>query len=195
MKIKSFRIHDCEEAHKNNSLTKSKKAQIMGMPFVMIFSLILIAATIYAGVIVIKGFLENADRIKVANFANTFKYDVNTLWQATAASRSFSYDLPSKVEKACFVDLSKPTESGSKNLTADFKRIPNAAGNNLFLTPTSFFLGLQVPSSYNIECGETVRVDCLDLTGLPNPYCIPVEKGVLKIELEKEGKIVKVVRE
>jgi len=174
---------------------KDRKAQVMSMPFVMIFSIILIAITIYVGFIAIRGFLENADRIKVAAFVNDFKSDVNTLWQATSASRSYSYDLPSKIEKACFVNFASPlTNTSLKPLFDEFKRLSRSQQNNLFLAPSSFITGLQLPAAYKIDCGETTKVECLDLGNLPNPYCIQAEKGTVKIELLKEGKTVKIVK-
>jgi len=175
---------------------KGKKAQVMSMPFMMIFSIILIALSIYVGFVVIKGFLENADRLKVAGFVNDFRADVNTLWQATAATRSYSYDLPSKVEKACFVDFFLPpvTNSSLASLFTEFKKLSKSQQNNLFLAPSSFIVGLQVPVTYKIDCGDVTKIDCLDLSELPNPYCINVEKGILKIDLIKEGKVVKVVK-
>jgi len=179
------------------NLKKTNKAQVLGMPFQMIFSLIVIAFIIYVGFITIKGFMENTDRIKIASFASDFKYDINNLWQMTSASKVYTYDLPAKITNVCFASTSKSLSSESKNLSqifADIKKIPNSASNNLFLYPASFPSNLGVPASFKIDCGETVKVACLDISELPNPYCIPVSKGTVKISLVKEGKIVKVVK-
>jgi len=178
-------------------MTKSRKAQILGMPFTMIMSIIVIAFILYVGVITVKGFLENAERIKVASFATTFKYDVNTLWQTTAGSRSYSYDLSAKIEKVCFANLSKSLSPESRNLTqvfSDLKKIQGAGQSNMFLYPINFPTGLGVPASYRIDCGETTKVNCLDLSQLPNPYCIQTSKGTVKIDLVKEGRYVRVVK-
>lgn len=177
----------------------NRKAQVMGMPFMIIFSIIIIALTIYAGIVLIKGFIETSDKAKIATFYNDFKNDVNSLWQATSASKSYSYDLPSGIEKVCFMQPSKPLSNESKNLSDlynQFRNLPNAKTNNhnMFLAPTKIAVGLQVPASFRIDCGQTQKVDCLDITNLPNPYCISVDKGTLKIDLLKEGKIVQIVK-
>jgi hypothetical protein len=75
----------------------------------------------------------------------------------------------------------------------DIKKLQNYQNDNLFLYPFSVPSGLGVPAAYKINCGDTTKVDCLDLSEIPNPYCIPTDKGSFKINLEKSGKVVKVV--
>ena len=174
----------------------NRKSQAMSMPFTMIFSLIVIAFIIYVGFITIKGFLENTDRIKVADFATSFKYDVNTLWQATAGSKAYSYNLPSKITQICFASSARAynTSQNNSQIVFDIKKLSNYQNSNLFLYPLSVPIAMGIPASFKIDCGETTKVDCLDLSSIPNPYCIPTDKGSFKISLEKSGRVVKVVK-
>jgi len=92
-----------------NNLVSHKRSQ-MKISFGMIFSIILIIAFIAFAFYAIKLFLGVSDEAKIGKFIENLRGDVNRLWQSSHASQVFTYELPNKVEKVCFV------ENGYKNL-------------------------------------------------------------------------------
>ena len=81
---------------------KSKKAQ-MKISFGIIFSIILIIAFIAFAVYAIILIVDVGDEGKIGIFLDSLQKDVNRLWKSSHASQVFTYDLPSEVEKVCFV--------------------------------------------------------------------------------------------
>jgi hypothetical protein len=196
--------------------SKNKKGQILGMPFQMLFSILLIAVFIVAAVIVVRNMLERASQAKVALFANELQSKITETWYATEAQKSFKFELPSKVEWICFGNLtaSKAYLTGydqSKKDEAEAASYANKifvslkesyAGttsgqttltNLLMLWPPEYVKGLGLAPVKKIKCENA---ECLDLSGLPNPYCIKNTKTGFSITLVKElrNRNVKIVK-
>lgn len=160
---------------------KNKKGQgIMGVPFQMIFSLILIAVFIYAAFIGIKFFVESADQAQILQFSNEIKAKVNTIWQTTEASQSYEFNLPSKIELVCFGDLSKEiTQCPEFGLYREQAKI---RGSNMFFCPPK--------AAYRVDAEVHLKIDCEGNDCLKSKqgglFCAQNVDGKVKVRLEKE---------
>jgi len=160
---------------------KSKKGQITGLPFQLIFSLILIALFLYAAIFGISYFLERADQAKIGQFTVELESKVNTVWQATEMQREYSFVLPSKIKEVCFGNFKE--ENFDSSLCAEFELYRDRAalaGANMFFCPPSAAYKVGSPVFAKISCDD---VNCLEF--LENPYCIENEAGIVKIKLSK----------
>ena len=162
---------------------KNKKAQIMELPFQLIFSLILIAVFLYAAFTGIKYFLERADQAKIGQFLAELENKVGTAWQATEISQSYSLDLPSRIKYVCFGDFSKRVQNLQNTVCPDFERYRQQAagqGANIFFCPPIAAYSIGAPAYSKISCSGN---DCLDFK--QSFYCIKND-GKVNIMLEKK---------
>lgn len=179
----------------------NRKGQ-MEIPFQLIFSLILIAAFIYAASVGVKYFLSTAELAKTNLFMAQLDSDVENIWLTTSEStKTYEYDLPSKIKYVCFnspKNLSKASLSTLQSrdkITAcnDFERyitvFNDASKNyNMFFCPAESALKIKAANYASINCKNK---DCLEFP--KNPYCVQNIGGKVKITLVKEygaGKII-----
>jgi hypothetical protein len=161
----------------------NQKAQILGMPFQMIFSIILIAAFLYVAVIGIKAFLDNASALKAANFVTDFKTDMEKAIVATESSKTTNYQLPSSVTSLCFTNDAAKMSNTTECLGLNKNPVLNVIqpGTYVFFCPLSNQKFLKNPVA-KVDCATP----CLNITVTgKNPYCIPVKDGVASITLIK----------
>lgn len=156
---------------------KNKKAQgIFGISFGTIFSVILIVFFIVIAFIVIKSFLNTQKCARIGIFIDNFENEVKDAWNSQSSSFESSGNLPSNLDYVCFANL-------SENFNGDNFDIENEIGlyqgqnANLFLYPNKNTCNMPY---HNIE-----HLDIEKITALKNPYCIVVNKGKIKIQIEK----------
>lgn len=175
---------------------KSKKAQIMGMPFQFIFSIILIAIFLFVAVVVIKTVIQTTQHSQTAKFENELIAAVEEMWLSTSAAKTYDFYLPSSIEYICFSqDITKwEKDMPLEEVYDDIKRVSDdsdARQANFFFYPQKILYGFQMSPYIDITC-EKNQAECLDLSNLENPYCIKNAKGI-KITFEKDiGKDVKI---
>ena len=160
----------------------NKKAQMMELPFQLIFSIILIAVFLYAAIVGIRYFMERGEQMQVGQFLSDLKSDVNLVWQATEKSNDYSFNLPAKVQKVCFADLNSVYYN--RTVCPDFefyKEAAKAQGSNVFFCPPESVYKTGAPVFYKIDCDG---IDCLKFS--KQPYCIQNVKGSFKVHLEKK---------
>jgi len=167
-------------------MKKRKKAQVMGMPFVLIFSLILIVAFIFVAIKVTKDFIESRDRIEIGLFKQNLQSTINELYQVTEASKSYHFNLPSRVKYVCFSD-------NLADAKANFTEFPDliiykSKKANLFFYPPRAVENLDTAGHYKITCNDN---ECLNFVDLPNPYCIKNDNGI-SLTLTKTGTEIKI---
>ena len=163
-----------------------KKAQIMGMPFQMIFSLILIAVFIFAAIKGVNYFIGTSEHAKINTFIVELGSKVENAYLATGdISQNYEFSLPSRINAVCFANppLSKNMLS-SKNITAcsEFEYYLtafNSKNMNMFFCPPKKAADVDAPIYARIDCKGK---DCLDFE---SPYCIRNTNGKIKINLEK----------
>jgi len=164
----------------------SKRGQILGMPFQMIFSIILIAVFIYVAIIGIKAFMSNADSLKTASFVNDFRAELERSMSSYENPSSLQkYSLPSSIKYLCFTSnasLMRNSTFPELNSTK-YPKYRMLAGNYVFFYPSPKFL----KSPYaKVDC----EISCLNLTITPNPtnlYCIQTKNGDVSIVISKEA--------
>jgi len=150
----------------------NKKGQVMGLPFQMIFTLILIAIFIVVGVFAIKYVVDWQKQSQAALFVNDFRNKVNELWQKDIVDYTFSESLASQVKYVCFANVSLP------NTTTEFSNVwhdlTKYQGYTMFLWPTN---AVNIPN---------YKIEHIDFSKLPRPYCI-ANTGKISIRLQKNS--------
>lgn len=165
---------------------KSKKAQgVFGMPFVVIFSIILIVVFLAVAIYAIIHLVDIGECSKVKLFIDDFKTDVKNSWLSEKGStRTFSSILPSYINYVCFADLTKESQDDTGSEFKDIHRELKEDGkytNNMFFYPTGK------------SCIASVKIEHINPhLEENNPNCIPVANGKIEIKLEKEENLVKV---
>lgn len=161
----------------SSHLNKSKKSQqSIGMSFGVIFSIILIIFFLLISFIAIRAFLGTKDCTQVGIFLSDFESEVTNTWNSQGVATDFKRTLPTEVEYVCFIDF-------SKNPKGEFKDIYNrlsyyeGSGANLFFYPKD--------SACNTAYKIIKHLDMETITKSINPNCVPVEKGVIRMNLEK----------
>lgn len=161
---------------------ENKRAQIQGLPFSMIFSIILIIFFIIAAIVAIMIFWNPSkeactisDETQEGIFRQDLQDAVNDAWDSDRSERNFTISLPSKIDYVCFLDTERK-ESGKyrnfyENLTV-YKVDENA---NLFFYPVKSacedFRGIEIQ-----------HINITAITAKDNPYCVPNKKASLIIE-------------
>ena len=136
------------------SLKRGKKAQgVFGMPFSVIFSIILIAVFLVVAIFAIKYFLGIKNCTEIGMFVDDFQTEVDSAWNSQSSEKTFTSTLPSKIEYVCFADLNEEASGGvkdkeGKSIYDELKK--NAIyANNLFFYPQRAASGC-IPSTQSI---------------------------------------------
>ena len=163
--------------------SKNKKAQILGLSFQMIFSIILIAVFLYVAFIGIRAFIENTDKLKVVNFVTDFRTELEKAIASTETSVVHKYDLPKFIEWLCFTPY--PKEMNNKTFpelnVTKYPAFNIKWGSYVFFYPLSNAQKIKMSPYAKVDC----EVPCLNLTILKNPYCIENKNGVASIRITK----------
>jgi len=162
----------------------NKKAQIMGVPFQIIFSLILIAAFIYAAMIGIRYFIGTSNHAKINLFIGELSGDVENAWLATEISQEYEFSLPSGIKYVCFSEPNTLTKAmlNSSECPEFEMYVSNFKDKNMnmFFCPPEEAWKVDAPINALISCKGK---NCLQFN--KNPYCIK-NTGKIKIKLEKD---------
>jgi len=162
---------------KTTKASLRKAQQSIGMSFNVIFSILLIIFFIIIAFIAIKAFLGTKDCTQVGIFLSDFEEEVTNTWNSQENSFLFKRTLPTKVEFVCFADLDKNPKGEYEYV---YNEISIYKGNNanLFFYPKS--------SACKLPYKSVKHLDIESITSSANPKCFPVEKGVVKINIEKD---------
>lgn len=160
------------------------RGQVMGMPFILIFSLILVAVAIFVGFWGIKTFLERAEQANIHDFTNQLQYDIINVWDKEAASKTVTLALSKKFQFVCFTNQSISCNIQEGFVPSDFcsETIDWGSGNdNLFLYPGGTAEKYDSKTAWHIKCGTK---ECLNIE---KTICFPVENGKVTLKLIKES--------
>ncbi len=165
---------------------RGKKGQVMGMPFIFIFSLILVAVALFVGFWVIKNFMERAEQLAIYDFTNQLENEVISTWQKEEASKTITLAFSKKFDQICFTNLNSCSQP--PGFCYEAKNIwSKTSQDNLFLMPFGTAEKYEASTAWHIKCGQK---ECLEIQ---NTICFPVENGKVTIKLTKEsGQPVKV---
>ncbi len=148
---------------------EKKGQQTMALPFGMIFAIFLIVIFIVVAFIGVKSFLSFGDTSSVGLFYQELQEAVDDAWRGQSSSSKFEMNLPSKIDKICFANLSATiTHKGD-----DYEFIKDfyVYEANIFLIPPGAAEGM-----------EWKLINHLDITKISetkNPYCVNVADGLM----------------
>jgi len=142
--------------------------QIMGLPFSMIFAILLIVVFIVAAFMGVRFFLSFGKTSSVGLFYRELQKNVNDAWNGQSSSAHFKINLPSGVKKVCFANLSATiTNRGTEY---DYIRDFFIYDANTFLIPPGEGQGM--------EWKLIKHIDIPKITERKNPYCVDVAEGL-----------------
>jgi len=165
---------------RKNILSKSKRSQqLFGLPFSVLFSIILIIFFIVIAFIAIRHFLGLRDCTQIGLFIEDLQTDVDRAWGSQSSSFEFSGSLPSNLDYVCFANLSNSFKGGNieSKVYSDIS-IYQYADANLFFYPRE--------NACDMPYHKIKHINVKRIIGLKNPYCIEIKNGNVVIDIEKE---------
>lgn len=115
-----------------------KKAQIFGMPLIMIFALILGALILAWGIKAIFDLQKNAECISHLEDIQSLKTDIKAYYNFEPGSQKFiTLKFNSKIKKICFIDPEKEFTEDINNEDLFFF-MESSTKDNMFTSPLNF---------------------------------------------------------
>lgn len=154
------------------------------MSFGVIFSIIIIAVTIFVAVYVIGIFLDRVEQMKFVDNIKKIDYEIDSAAETTQSSKVISLDAPKGTTHLCFANLSK-TGINSIMFT-DINNLYSNTGNNVFFYPLRIAEKYGTKSAWKILCGDNNNGrDCIFTQ--TNPLCIRNIDGKFTFRVENPG--------
>ena len=142
-----------------------KGQQTMGMPFGIIFAIILIVVFVVIAFIAVGFFLDVGRSSGVGMFYREFQDAVNDATRGQFGESSFEIDLPSEIKRVCFADLS--AEITNPGVDYDAIRNYDVYDANVFLVPPEKAQNMQWKLIEGINVSRTTEGS--------NPYCVDAD--------------------
>ena len=158
-------------------LSASKRSQhTLGLPFGVIFAIFLIVVFIMIAFIAVNHFLNIGKCAGVGQFYEDLQKGVDEAWTTQSSEFDFEINLPSKIEKVCFANL-----SAEINNQEDYEQIERYSvyDANVFLVPPE--------KSCDMPYKLIKHINITEITNSKNPYCVDVGRK-LKIKKTFYGK-------
>lgn len=160
-------------------LSKNKKAEVFGMSFGMIFSIILIVFFIIIAGIAVNAFLKWQKEAQIGLFIKELQNEAAIAFASPDYDNSgkpFKSSLPSGVEEVCFINMSSAIKDASnvEKMVYDYaKKQTHTASNNLFIYAPE--------KNYKTKWASVKKIDLSQ----KNPICIPVKNGAVSIKIKR----------
>lgn len=149
---------------------KRRKGQIQ-ISFGMIFSIIIVIATVAVAFYVINYFLNVSSCTKIGTFWKSLNDEVDKAWNSDITETLFKGQLPSGITQICFGNFSQtPLFAGDQKLYSELERYQKT-GRNAYLYPPGKACDI---AFYELKHART-----------SNFFCVPVKSGVTTIKLSK----------
>lgn len=158
---------------------KNKKADVMGLSFTTLFSIILIIIFIAVAFYAINAFLNSQKCAQIGMFVDDIKGEVDNAWGGSMTDSEFRGKLPSDIKYACIADLSK--SMNSKGLEGEIGYDISAyegSDVNLFFYP--------LKNACSLGQHKINHIDLEKITRERNPHCFLNEGGIVKMRIKKE---------
>ena len=139
----------------------------MGMPFSMIFAIILIVVFVVIAFIAVGHFLDIGRTSGVGMFYDELQKAVNDAMKGQFEESSFDIDLPSNIDSVCFANLS--AEITNPGVEYEAIRYSDIYDANVFLVPPQ--------NAEGMEWKLIDRINVSKITANRNPYCVDVDDG------------------
>ncbi len=164
---------------------KSKKGDIQ-LSFGMIFSIIIIIATISVAIYSITLFMQNAEKIKFNLAVKEIQEEVIYARTGQEADKIISVSTPKGIEMLCFYNSSERAGGSNSKVGEEIKNdISFDEKFNLYFYPLDIPQKYSSDTGWRIKCSEYEDVNCLSFSN--NPFCIIVNNGVAKIRIINKG--------
>jgi len=161
----------------------SRRGQSMfGLPFAVIFSIILIIMFVIIGFIAVRAALKSSDCARMGIFIDdsnslSISSAINNAWSSDKISFEYEGRLPDNLEYICFADMSKSFRGKFADIGSELSLF-SEGGENLFFYP--------IENSCNIYSHNIEHLDLDSITFEDNPYCVGVDNGKVIIKINKE---------
>ncbi len=147
----------------------NKRGQVQ-ISFGMIFSIIIIIATIAIGFYVITYFLNLSSCTKIGIFWNSLDEEIAKSWNSDISQTVFEKEIPSGITHLCLGNFSQMSFEADKKLFTELRGYENP-GRNAYLYPPGKACDA---AFYNLKHIKTDRF-----------FCVPAESGTISIKLSK----------
>jgi len=151
-----------------------KKRGQLQISFGMIFSIIIIIATIAIAFYFIQKFLNASDCVVVGDFYSKLQEDIDSAWRSPVAQTKFEGELSSGIESICFGNLADRQPGTYSKEFAELQLYINE-DNNFFMYPGS--------KACNSK-GAMKQLKNVDATGF---FCKPVVGGKVELTISKDS--------
>lgn len=150
----------------------NKRGQLQ-LSFGMIFSIIIIIATIGVAFYVISNFLHLARCVDSAKLYTSLDERIDRAWKAPITNEMYSIAVPSGVEKICFGNIREMNRDIYEKEYESLRYYTNQKAN-IFIYPT------------NKACGNSLVYYNLEKTKIEGFFCIDADNGKVNIKINKE---------
>lgn len=150
----------------------NKKGQIQ-VSFGMIFSIIIIIATISVSAYVINNFLKISKCSDIGLFYNDLQKAVDKAWASEITNNVFEGKLPSGIKSVCFGNVSNTLGDNSEE--AEFLKRYFRQDKNVFLYPTQN------------ACDSNLAYHKLNHVQLGEFFCVPIESSKISVRISKSN--------
>lgn len=151
---------------------KKRGQQTMGMPFGMIFSIILIVVFVVIAFIAIGSFLDIGRSAGVGLFYTELQEAVDNSWRGQSSETTFKINLPSEVKTVCFSNLSADI-TGETEYYNEIKNYEVYEANTFLIPPEN---------AQQMQWKLINHLDIEKITKDQNPYCVSTSQ---KLKLKK----------
>lgn len=171
---------------------KNKRAEIFGMSFSMIFSIILIVFFIIVAFVGFKYFFKWQKCNELTMFVNDFEFRIEEVWKSDlGASINFSSTLPSEIEYVCIMNLKNQTISAT-NKEQDLFNIMKSSLYGKSINDNLYFYSPDSPLCVKSKNSKDIKYINLQQK---NPICIKVinKKFFVKIEKDNQTPLINII--
>ena len=161
-------------------MSKTKKAEVFGMSFSMIFSILLMVFFIIIAFIGIRYFINYQKEIQIGLYVQDLQNDVDNAWNAEKTTLIFNSTLPSNfaVNYICAIDFSNAPINASNVDIGIYDNIKHSISGYSVNKNIYFYSSLNpyVLKSFNIKHLTLAK---------RNPICFKVVKNRVSIKIIK----------
>jgi hypothetical protein len=147
---------------------KKRGQQTMGMPFGMIFSIILVVVFIVIAFIAIGSFLDIGKSAGVGLFYTELQEAVDNSWRGQSSETTFKINLPSEIKTICFSNLSSEI-TGEIEYYNQIKNYDVYEANTFLIPPEN---------AQQMQWKLIKHLDIENITQNQNPYCVSTSQNL-----------------
>jgi hypothetical protein len=147
---------------------KKRGQQMMGMPFGMIFSIILIVVFVVIAFIAVGSFLDIGKSAGVGLFYTELQDAVDNSWRGQSSETTFKINLPSEIKTICFSNLSSKI-NGEQEYYDQIKNYDVYEANTFLIPPEN---------AQQMQWKLIKHLDIEKITVEENPYCVSTSQNL-----------------